>query len=237
MRANMKQKRRNTMVVVTTTVITLVGVGLLQVQDAQAGEAPQEIVAVQDVPAEDAEPITVPEDELTTTVGGVVKDIVAPPPPPKPVTSTKSDRSGANAQSSNGKSPWPSKERLMEEVNAAGGPLGARWVLTEDYGSYGAADLNDLVVYINPRVPVSKIRDVVLHERAHMVQAHLYGQDMDLAGRETLKVYGGGGRWSGLDREADCIALIWGARWTHYTSCGNSAWRDAARATLQGQRP
>lgn len=110
----------------------------------------------------------------------------------------------------------------------------ATWVMTDKYGSWGTADWYRGTAYISPRVPASKMFDVVSHEWAHLVSVKPYASVSDaMAGMN--KVFGGSGL-TGAERAADCMARKLGAAWTHYTSCGNSDWQAAAARLLAGQQ-
>lgn len=110
----------------------------------------------------------------------------------------------------------------------------ATWVMTDKYGSWGTADWYRGTAYISPRVPASKMFDVVAHEWAHLVSVKPYASVSDaMAGMN--KVFGGSGL-TGAERAADCMARKLGAAWTHYTSCGNSDWQAAAARLLAGQQ-
>ncbi|KQX61923.1 hypothetical protein [Angustibacter sp. Root456] len=110
-----------------------------------------------------------------------------------------------------------------------------RWVLTSQYGHYGATDLGSGTVYISPSVPASRLDSVVRHEWAHVLQIRVYGSaSATIAG---LNAAFGGSGMTGLERAADCMAVQLGATWTNYTSCSSPAWQRAASRLLAGRRP
>jgi hypothetical protein len=84
-------------------------------------------------------------------------------------------------------------------------------------------------------VPVSLLDSVVRHEYAHVVTVRVYGGQWRLAKSALNAAFGGSGM-TGAERAADCMALLMGASWTHYTSCPSSAWRANAQRLLGGQR-
>ena len=96
-------------------------------------------------------------------------------------------------------------------------------------GAWGATALETGTVYIAPRVPCNRLRDVILHESVHVMQGRVYG-GYDAAS-SGLAAYGG------IEINADCGAKLLGASWTNYTSRCSAAQSQAARAILAGRRP
>lgn len=109
------------------------------------------------------------------------------------------------------------------------------WVLTRDYGSWGTADWYHDIVYISPDVPAKRMYDVVIHEYSHLLSVAAYGGNVDVA-MSAMNGYFGGSGLAGAERAADCMALVQGATWTHYTTCSDNHWRDGARKLVAGQQ-
>jgi hypothetical protein len=111
----------------------------------------------------------------------------------------------------------------------------ATWVVSDRYGSWGTADWYRGVIYISPRVPVERLYDVSVHEWSHLLSVRTYGGDVDAA-TAAMNGYFGGSGLVGAERAADCMALVMGAHWTHYTSCTDSGWRAGASRLMKGER-
>jgi hypothetical protein len=110
-----------------------------------------------------------------------------------------------------------------------------RWEVTTAWWHWGTADLYRGVVYLSPRIPAGYLYDVVAHEWAHMVSVRAYGGDVAAAKAAMNRFFGGTGM-TGAERAADCMAVLLGARWTHYTACPSAPWRQGARTLLAGRR-
>jgi hypothetical protein len=108
------------------------------------------------------------------------------------------------------------------------------WKVSRKYSEWGTADWYAGVIYINPSVPESYLYDVALHEWSHELSVLDYGGDVSAATKAMNKAFGGSGL-VGPERAADCMALVQGASWTHYTSCDDSDWRAAARRLVNGK--
>jgi hypothetical protein len=108
------------------------------------------------------------------------------------------------------------------------------WVWSDRYGHYGATNLATREVTISPRVPAGLLYSVVVHEYSHALAIWVYGSSAS-ADVALMRTFGGS---AGTARElaADCMAIVQGATWTNYTSCGSSAWRQAARVLVSGRR-
>lgn len=108
------------------------------------------------------------------------------------------------------------------------------WVWSDRYGHYGATNLATREVTISPRVPAGLLYSVVVHEYSHALAIWVYGSSAG-ADAAFVRTFGGS---AGTARElaADCMAIVQGATWTNYTSCGNTAWRQAARVLVSGRR-
>jgi hypothetical protein len=111
----------------------------------------------------------------------------------------------------------------------------ATWVVSDKYGSWGTADWYRGVVYISPRVPVERLYDVSVHEWSHLLSVRAYGGDVDAA-TSAMNAFFGGSGLVGAERAADCMALVMGAHWTHYTACKDSGWRAGATRLTKGER-
>jgi hypothetical protein len=111
----------------------------------------------------------------------------------------------------------------------------ARWVVSNKYDFWGTADWYHDVLYVAPGVPVAKLYDVAVHEWSHELSVLDYAGDVAGATRAMNRAFGGHGL-TGAERAADCMAILQGARWTHYTTCTNGAWRAAAAKLVAGHR-
>ena len=114
-------------------------------------------------------------------------------------------------------------------------PGAVRWKLSTQYGQWGTADWYANVIYISPKVPHRLLRSVVIHEWDHILSVRAYGGDVSAAVAAMNQLFGGTGL-VGAERAADCMALLSGATWTHYTSCSSDAWRAGARLLLEGRQ-
>lgn len=114
-------------------------------------------------------------------------------------------------------------------------PGTARWVVSRAYAFWGTADWYHDVLYVSPDVPTSKLYDVAVHEWSHELSVLDYGGDVAAATR-AMNAWFGGSDLTGPERAADCMSLLQGARWTHYTTCTNAVWRAGAARLIAGQR-
>lgn len=86
-------------------------------------------------------------------------------------------------------------------------------------GNWGNA--NDMGVNVSPEVPCNRVRDVIRHEHAHMLQLRAYG---------SLKAanWAVGGR---IEIVADCASKLLGSQYTPYVlkmgGCTDQDYRDA----------
>ena len=108
------------------------------------------------------------------------------------------------------------------------------WVWSDRYGHYGATNLATREVTISPRVPTGILYSVVAHEYSHALAIWVYGSSAG-ADAALMRTFGGSAG-TARERAADCMAIVQGATWTNYTSCGSSAWRQAARVLVSGRR-
>jgi hypothetical protein len=111
----------------------------------------------------------------------------------------------------------------------------ATWVVDNAYGHYGATNLSTRQIHIARSVPPSRLFSVAAHEYAHALTAALYGGS-ERATNVALARYFRSGTTMNREYSADCMAVLMGARWTHYTRCGNARWRFAASTLLRGRR-
>ena len=111
----------------------------------------------------------------------------------------------------------------------------ARWVVSTKYGHWGTADWYHDVLYVAPSVPSGYLYDVAVHEWSHELSVLDYAGDVSAAVKAMDAWFGGSGL-TGAERAADCMAIVQGATWTHYTSCGNARWRAAAARLVRGER-
>jgi len=114
-------------------------------------------------------------------------------------------------------------------------PGSARWVVSRAYDFWGTADWYHDVLYVSPDVPLSKLYDVAVHEWSHELSVLDYAGDV-AAATAAMNAWFGGTGLTGPERAADCMAVLQGAHWTHYTTCTNAAWRAGAAKLIAGQR-
>ena len=110
----------------------------------------------------------------------------------------------------------------------------SRWVVSSKYDFWGTADWYHDVLYVDPSVPTDKLYDVAVHEWSHELSVLDYAGDVAAATRAMNATFGGAGL-TGPERAADCMAILQGAGWTHYTTCTNPAWRAAAARLVAGK--
>jgi roadblock/LC7 domain-containing protein len=112
---------------------------------------------------------------------------------------------------------------------------GTIWRVSRKYGSWGTADWYHDTIYVSPSVPSNRLYDVAAHEWSHELSVLDYAGDVDAAVAAMNATFGGSGL-TGAERAADCMAILQGATWTHYTSCHDSNWRHAAATLIAGRR-
>lgn len=110
----------------------------------------------------------------------------------------------------------------------------AIWVVSSKFGHWGTADWYHATLYISPAVPTARLYDVAVHEWSHELSVLDYAGDVNAA-VVAMNARFGGSDLTGAERAADCMALLQGAIWTHYTDCRNSAWRAAAARLVSGR--
>jgi hypothetical protein len=111
------------------------------------------------------------------------------------------------------------------------------WVVTSSFGHLGMTNWYTDTIYLSPSIPAWQLDAVARHEYGHILEARAYGGDIPRMIAALNRVYGGGGRGNlnGAEMAADCIALVNGANWTHYTTCANPTWRAGARRIIAGR--
>lgn len=108
----------------------------------------------------------------------------------------------------------------------------ARWVVSSRYGHWGTADWYHDTLYIAPTVPSAYLYDVAVHEWSHELSVLDYNGNVSAAVAAMNRYFGAAGL-IGAERAADCMAILQGATWTHYTTCASSHWRAGAAALLR----
>jgi hypothetical protein len=111
-----------------------------------------------------------------------------------------------------------------------------RWVVQRDLPVYAKTRLREHTVYLSPRIPRRLIYSVVAHEWGHVISTHAYGGDLRVSQEAFRDWFGGDSLRTGIERAADCIAILLGATWVHYTPCSNERWRLGARYLAKGVR-
>jgi hypothetical protein len=114
-------------------------------------------------------------------------------------------------------------------------PGAARWLVSTKYSQWGTADWYDDVLYVSPNVPTSYLYDVAVHEWSHELSVLDYAGDVNAA-TNAMNAWFGGSGLVGAERAADCMAILQGATWTHYTTCQNATWRAGAAKLVGGHR-
>jgi len=109
-----------------------------------------------------------------------------------------------------------------------------RWVVSRAYAFWGTADWYHGVLYVSPDVPRSKLYDVAVHEWSHELSVLDYAGDVTTA-TKAMNAWFGGSDLVGAERAADCMSILQGATWTHYTTCTNAHWRAGARLLVSGK--
>jgi len=109
-----------------------------------------------------------------------------------------------------------------------------RWVVSRAYAFWGTADWYHGVLYVSPDVPRSKLYDVAVHEWSHELSVLDYAGDV-AAATKAMNAWFGGSGLTGPERAADCMSILQGAAWTHYTTCTNAHWRAGARLLVSGK--
>lgn len=129
---------------------------------------------------------------------------------------------------------WPALNRAIGAIPSYQ-PGSVRWVVSTAYDYWGTADWYHDVLYVSPEVPSGRLYDVAVHEWSHMLSVLDYGGDVRKAKHAMNRWFGGRGL-VGAERAADCMAIVQGATWTHYTQCRSVPWRHGARRLVNGRR-
>ncbi|MDQ1704601.1 MAG: hypothetical protein QOF18_967 [Frankiaceae bacterium] len=111
----------------------------------------------------------------------------------------------------------------------------ATWVVSSAYDYWGTADWYNDVLYVAPSVPVERLYDVAVHEWSHELSVLDYGGNVAKA-KHAMNAFFGGSGLVGAERAADCMAILQGATWTHYTTCRSTKWRAGARRLVHGHK-
>lgn len=109
-----------------------------------------------------------------------------------------------------------------------------RWVVSRAYAFWGTADWYRNVMYVSPDVPRSKLYDVAVHEWSHELSVLDYAGDVSAA-TAAMNAWFGGTGLIGPERAADCMSILQGATWTHYTTCTDAHWRAGAKLLVAGK--
>jgi hypothetical protein len=154
----------------------------------------------------------------------LVRTVAVRRPPARPAHPTPPAPTGPTT--------WPALNAAIARIPTyhAGA---ARWIVSGRYGHWGTADWYHDTLYISPSVPTTRLYDVAVHEWSHELSVLDYNGDVDAAVKVMNHYFGGGGL-TGAERAADCMAVLQGAGWTHYTSCTDARWRAGARALMRG---
>jgi hypothetical protein len=150
-----------------------------------------------------------------------------PPAKPKPATTHVATRVVSGPTS------WPALNAAIARIPTYR-PGAARWVVSSKYDFWGTADWYHDTLYVDPSVPADKLFDVAVHEWSHELSVLDYGGDVAAATRAMNATFGGSGL-TGPERAADCMSILQGATWTHYTTCTNTSWRAAASRLVSGK--
>lgn len=133
-----------------------------------------------------------------------------------------------------GPTTWPALNVAIARIPGYR-PGRVRWVVGSVAGHWGATDWYHATLYVSPRAPLGYLYDVAVHEWSHELSVLDYGGDVDAA-TTAMNAYFGGSGLAGAERAADCMSVLDGATWTHYTSCPDAGWRAGARRLLEGRR-
>ncbi|MDQ1723478.1 MAG: hypothetical protein QOG52_506 [Frankiaceae bacterium] len=180
-----------------------------------------------------ASPIAAPTPVAVPVIPTAPRPIAKPAPRPArvPHPVTKPTRKPAPTH--------PSGSALSRAIAAIPGYSAARpvtWVMSSSFGHYGMTDWYHNTIYLSPTIPASQLASVAKHEYGHILEARAYGGDIPRMIAGISRIFGAGGRGNlnGTELAADCIAVVNGASWTHYTGCNNATWRAAARQLIAG---
>jgi hypothetical protein len=180
-----------------------------------------------------ARPRPRPRPAATTRVHPVARPLAHPRTQHRATVAVPPTRSSAITVAT-GPTGWAALDSAIARIPGYR-PGTARWVVSSRYGHWGTADWYHDTLYISPSVPSGYLYDVAVHEWSHELSVLDYGADVSAAVSAMNRYFGGSGL-VGAERAADCMAILQGATWTHYTSCSSSRWRSGAAALLHGHR-
>ncbi|HET7529393.1 MAG TPA: hypothetical protein VFJ98_00375 [Mycobacteriales bacterium] len=158
----------------------------------------------------------------------------SPPPPASRPAATAPADPAHRPRVASGPTGWAQLDAAIARIPSYRAGT-ARWVVSTKYDFWGTADWYHDVLYVDPGVPADKLYDVAVHEWSHELSVLDYGGDVLAATRAMNLAFGGHGL-TGAERAADCMAILQGATWTHYTTCTAPAWRAAAARLVAGHR-
>ena len=132
---------------------------------------------------------------------------------------------------------WHLLQRTIATIPTYDGD-GVRWVLKDSRGSWARAEWYRDRIVVSRGVPPTYLYSVVVHEWSHLLSVHDYDGDVAAAVRAMNHTFGGKGKTGirGAEYAADCMALLQGATYTHYTPCKRASWHTAARRLIRGKR-
>lgn len=148
--------------------------------------------------------------------------------------SAASGATTAGVAPASGPTGWPALNDAIGRIPSYQ-PGAARWVVSTAYDFWGTADWYNDVLYVHPDVPKDRLYDVAVHEWSHELSVLDYNGHVKKAKHAMNDFFGGKGL-VGAERAADCMAIVQGATWTHYTQCRNTKWRHGARRLVNGKR-
>jgi hypothetical protein len=176
-------------------------------------------------------PTPTPEPAPTPPTAPAAEPAPAPAPAPEPRPAPAPAPAPPAASGPAGPTSWPELNAAIARIPNYDG--GATWIVSDQYGNWGTANLSTGDIYVSPGVPRHRLDDVVRHEWSHIVSVHPYPTARTAA--DAMNSYFGGTGLTGAERAADCMARLIGASWTRYTACTDPRWRDGARRLLSGE--
>jgi hypothetical protein len=158
----------------------------------------------------------------------------APKPRQQPPSSTRAAAVHRTVRTPSGPTGWAQLNSAIARIPTYRAHA-ARWVVSSRYGHWGTADWYHDTLYIEPTVPSAYLYDVAVHEWSHELSVLDYNGNVAAAVAAMNRYFGGTGL-VGAERAADCMAIVQGATWTHYTTCTNTHWRAGASVLLRRHR-
>jgi hypothetical protein len=155
----------------------------------------------------------------------------APKPRQQPPSSTRAAAMHRTVRTPSGPTGWAQLNSAIARIPTYRAH-GARWVVSSRYGHWGTADWYHDTLYIEPTVPSAYLYDVAVHQWSHELSVLDYNGNVAAAVAAMNRYFGGTGL-VGAERAADCMAILQGATWTHYTTCANTHWRAGAAVLLR----